>query len=330
MARLVAAFASSHSVMLTSTLEDWQMRFLERDRQIRFFDQQGNPCTYEELEARAPANADALVTPDAIAKRYADVQAAMLRLKKSIADARLDALIICGDDQHELLDEQLMPSIGIYYGKTIANGARPDNVTDWYVQAQNRRLEEKFARDYPCDQPLALHLIEGLLERGFDPATMSGLADGQCEGHAFSFMHRVYLDERPVPIVPVFLNTFYPPNQPSPARCLAFGEAMRDILAEYPADARIGFMASGGLSHFHADAYLDHEVIDALRRHDKAALAALDAKRLQSGSSEIRSWIVLGGIAPDLELDWVSYTPGYRTRALTGTGLAFASWVRNS
>ena len=330
MARLAAAFASSHSVMLTCTLEDWQSRFLERDRQLRFFDRRGNPCTYAELEARAPANADALVTPEAIAKRYADVQAAMRRLKQSIADARLDALIICGDDQHELLDERLMPSVGIYYGKTIANGVRPDNVTDWYVQAQNRRLEEKVARDYPCEQPLALHLIDGLLQRGFDPTTMSGLAEGQYEGHAFSFMHRTYLDERPVPIVPVFLNTFYPPNQPSPARCLALGEAMRSVLSEYPSDARIGFMASGGLSHFHAEAELDHEVIAALKRRDTAALATLDPKRLQSGSSEIRSWIVLGGIAADLDLDWVSYTPGYRTRALTGTGLAFASWVRNS
>ena len=33
----------------------------------------------------------------------------------------------------------------------------------------------------------------------------------------------------------------------------------------------------------------------------------------------------LGAVA-DLGLDWVSYTPGYRTPALTGTGLCFASF----
>ena len=57
-----------------------------------------------------------------------------------------------------------------------------------------------------------------------------------------------------------------------------------------------------------------------------AFLAALDPKRLQSGSSEIRNWIVLAGATPDFDIDWVSYTPAYRTEALTGTGLAFASF----
>lgn len=330
MVKLAAAFASSHSVMLTCTLEDWQSRFLERDRLIRYYDRNGNPCGYADLEARAPADARSLVTREAVAHRFEKVQAAMRRLKQSIAAARLDALIICGDDQHELLDERLMPSIGIYYGETIANGARPVNEKDWYVAAQNRRLEEGAARDYPCDSKLALHLIEGLMRRNFDLTTLSGLAAGQHEGHAFSFMHRTYLDERAIPIVPILMNTFYPPNQPSPARCLALGEALREVLADYPSDARIGFMASGGLSHFQAEEDLDQTVIDALRRRDTQALAALDPRRLQSGSSEIRSWIVLGGIARDLDLDWVSYTPGYRTAALTGTGLAFASWTGNS
>jgi 3-O-methylgallate 3,4-dioxygenase len=47
-----------------------------------------------------------------------------------------------------------------------------------------------------------------------------------------------------------------------------------------------------------------------------------------SGSSEIRNWICLAGAVTALDLDWVSYTPGYRTPALTGTGLCFASFRR--
>jgi len=50
-------------------------------------------------------------------------------------------------------------------------------------------------------------------------------------------------------------------------------------------------------------------------------------KRLQAGSSEIRNWLVLAGACTDLELKWSSYTPGYRTEALTGTGLGFAAWA---
>jgi 3-O-methylgallate 3,4-dioxygenase len=35
---------------------------------------------------------------------------------------------------------------------------------------------------------------------------------------------------------------------------------------------------------------------------------------------------VVAGAAADLDLAWLSYTPAYRTPALTGTGLCFARW----
>jgi hypothetical protein len=52
----------------------------------------------------------------------------------------------------------------------------------------------------------------------------------------------------------------------------------------------------------------------------------LNPKRLPAGSSEIRNWLVLAGAATDLTMSRVSYAPGYRTPALTGTGLGFATW----
>jgi 3-O-methylgallate 3,4-dioxygenase len=57
-------------------------------------------------------------------------------------------------------------------------------------------------------------------------------------------------------------------------------------------------------------------------------MAALDPKRLQAGSSEIRSWIVTSAAASaaGLDLKWIEYIAAYRTPALTGTGLAFARW----
>jgi 3-O-methylgallate 3,4-dioxygenase len=36
--------------------------------------------------------------------------------------------------------------------------------------------------------------------------------------------------------------------------------------------------------------------------------------------------LVLARAATDLTMSWVSYTPGYRTPALTGTGLGFPTW----
>ena len=329
MAQLVAAFASSHSVMLTCELEDWQRKFREFDPKGSYYDDAGKVCSYQDLLDRVPPNAADLVTDDAMAARFETVHGAMARLRREIADARLDALIVCGDDQAELFRDILMPSIGIYYGKTIRNGVRKELPPDqWYKRAQMKRLEEKVERHYPVDAALATHLISGFVEHNFDVAALKGLADGQHEGHAFSFIHKMYLQERVVPIVPIFLNTFFPPNQPTPARCLALGAALRALIDSYPHDLRIGIMASGGLSHFRAEESLDHQVIDAIRHRDLSFLAALDPKRLQAGSSEIRNWIVLTAATRGFDLDWISYTPAYRTEALTGTGLAFASWRR--
>jgi len=107
---------------------------------------------------------------------------------------------------------------------------------------------------------------------------------------------------------------------------VALGRALRELVAQWPQDLRVGVIASGGLSHFVVDEELDQQVIDAIRRKDSAALAGFDPKRLQAGSSEIRNWLVVGEMARDLDLAHVDYIPGYRTPALTGTGLAFAHW----
>ena len=327
MAKLAAAFASSHSVMLTCTLEDWQRNFREFDPQGQYYDRRGDPCSYVDLLERAPANARDLVSDEAVAQRYRQVQDAIAHLKKEIRAANLDVLVICGDDQKELFFENLMPSIGIYYGDTIRNAPRKELPPEkWYQRAQMKRLEDSQEALYPVHSAMATHFIEGLIDRGFDIAALKGLSEGQYEGHAYSFIHRTYLADAMLPIVPVFLNTFHPPNQPTPARCLALGSTLRDLIESFPGHARVGFLASGGLSHFTAEEDLDNSVIQALQRKDFHALGKLDPKRMQSGSSEIRNWIVLGAAARDLEMKWVSYTPGYRTPALTGTGLAFASW----
>jgi len=85
-------------------------------------------------------------------------------------------------------------------------------------------------------------------------------------------------------------------------------------------------MASGGLSHFVVDEPFDQALIDALRRKDAAFFRNAPLTKLMSGSSEMRNWICLAGTLGSMEMQWVSYVPGYRTPALSGTGLCFASF----
>ena len=334
MARLAAAFGSSHSVMLAAELQDWLTGFRQSDQRMKYYDREGKPSTYAEVLARAPANAEALVTPEAITGRFNAVQEAMRRLRSEIAQARLDALVILGDDQHELFQDRHMPSIGIYYGESIRNASRSNAKKftwpeDWYNRAQMRRFEEAADAHYPCHKALALGLIEGLVEREFDVSAVAGLDQDQSEGHAYSFVHRWYLKGNgatTLPVVPIFLNTYNPPNQPHPKRCVRLGAALKELIEQYPENLRVGLLASGGLSHFMVEEDLDRPVIEALRRKDVAFLGRLDPQRLKAGSSEIRNWIAVASAATELDLRWISYTPSYRTPALTGIGLCFASW----
>ncbi len=327
MAEFVAGFGSSHSVMLVCELEDWQRGFRTFDPKGTFFDRKGNVVSYDQLLKLAPANAPELVTDDAIARRFHSVQAAMAKMRVAVQAAKLDVMIICGDDQNELFSKNMQPAIGIFHGKTVRNPVKKDLPPDaWYKIAQNKRFEDGAPVDYPVHQKLAEHLITGLCNTGFDIASLGGMRDDQHIGHAYSYIHKFYIQDNQFPIVPIFLNTYFPPNQPTPQRCIALGKAIAELVKTWPENLRVGFMASGGLSHFQAEEDLDDAVVDAMRRMDLDFLGNLDVKRLQAGSSEIRNWLVLAGACPDFEMDWVAYEPGYRTEALTGTGLGFATF----
>ncbi len=58
------------------------------------------------------------------------------------------------------------------------------------------------------------------------------------EGHAFGFVHKRLMPRAVVPIVPVMVNTYYPPNQPSPRRCYRLGQAFAAAVKSFPEDAR--------------------------------------------------------------------------------------------
>ena len=140
MARLAAAFGSSHSVMLTCELEDWLTRFRDSDQRMPYYDREGRSRSYADVLAAAAPNAAELITPEAITRNFRATHDAMDRLKAEIASARLDVLIVLGDDQYELFHDQHMPAIGIYYGDGIRNATQPPAPPeDWYKRAQMRR-----------------------------------------------------------------------------------------------------------------------------------------------------------------------------------------------
>jgi hypothetical protein len=328
MAKIVLGMATSHTPMLNAPPTDWP-RFYERDSvRTHLLDTKGRLTSYEEQLKHAPAGIDGEISAERMAKRHETVQGAIARCGQYLAEAKLDALIVCGDDQEELYQHQNMPGILVYYGETIRNVplAPPPGEPSWGWKASARWHEEKVAREYPVHTGLAHHLIDELIDREFDIAASNGLEEGMGEGHAIGFVHRRVMQEPVVPVVPVSINTYYPPNQPTPRRCYKLGQAIRAAVESYPKDIRVGIIASGGLSHFVVDETLDRSFIDMLKSKDAGGIQGVPREKLNSGSSEIRNWIAVAGAVEHLSLEWSLYEPGYRTPAGTGTGLGFAFW----
>lgn len=325
MARLVAAFGSSHSPALNSPAEDMPGHARRDEMYAHHLDRQGNRVSYAELLRTAPAGID--VSAETLKQRVAACERHLDRLSASIREAKLDALIVVGDDQHEQYFEDNMPAFLVYAGATIVNSTLdlPAEAPEYWKRARSVYHEPAVPREYPVAKELALHLVRSIED--FDLAYAEKLAKPRGEGHAFGFVHRRFMDAHIVPIVPLVVNTYYPPNQPRPQRCFRLGRALASAIEKFPESQRIGIIASGGLSHFTVDEPLDRMVLKACAEGDEAALASIPLARLNSGNSEIRNWIVMAGAAAGLKPQWSEYVPLYRTPAGTGCGMAFAAWA---
>ena len=332
MAKIVLGLGSSHTPMLLAS-DETLPRFLETDQRIRHRDKEGQPATYAELLEKADPKMANMVAPAELVARQNKARAAGAHLSKVMNSSKLDALIIMSDDQDEAYLEDNRPTFAIYYGETILNSNEQheqyrQRFPEWYVQNRQAFFEDSKPRAYPVDSKLAVHMIEYLMDNGFDPASSKRMREGEGEGHGMAYVHRRLMDAaNPIPIVPVFLNTYFPPNQPRPRRCYALGQAIRKAVETFAGNARVGIIASGGLSHFLVDEDFDRAILKACADKDAPFLQNLPRNKLHSGSSEILNWVGVSGACEHLDLNWFEYVPGYRTPAGTGTGLSFATWA---
>ena len=131
-----------------------------------------------------------------------------------------------------------------------------------------------------------------------------------------------------IPAVPIVLNTFFPPNQPTVGRCFDFGRAICRAVTSWDSKARVGVIASGGLSHFVIDEEFDNMLLEGMKSGDRSQLVNIPADRFRSGTSETKNWITTAGALTDTELSMtvVDYVPCYRSDAGTGNAMGFVTW----
>jgi hypothetical protein len=241
--------------------------------------------------------------------------AAIGKLRDHVAALRPDVLILVGDDQHENLIDDNMPPFTIFMGKEAEASLS--------LRYLNQSKSENRTK-YSIDSKIAEALLNGLMEEGFDPSYSRQTRYAGGLGHAFARVLKFVSPEANYKVIPVMINTYYPPS-PSPERCVKFGQALARILGQIPGPERIVIVGSGGLSHTKIDEDLDAGFMRALQQNDLDYMAQMPAADLVEGTSEIRNWIVTAAAA-DSRGTMVDYYPLYRTATGVGCAMGFAYW----
>ncbi len=334
MAQIVYGFGTSHSPLLSTPPDKWHLR-VEADKKNPSLEFKENSYVYDQLvELRKDENLDHQSSLPVRTQRHEQCQKSIEQLKANLEQVDPDILIIIGNDQKEVFNENNTPAISMLYGDTVDHMAIPPErlaklPPGIAVAARGSSARENTS--YPIDADLSTHIISSLTADNFDIATMKSLPDGpngkRGMSHAYGFVYR-RLMQMPIPAVHVCLNTFYPPNQPTAARCVALGEAIGKAVLNYDKNYRVAVCGSGGLSHFVIDEEFDGIVIDALKILDMEKLASLSESYFRSGTSEIKNWITTAAIIKSgcLKINMLDYIPCYRSEAGTGNAMGFMTW----
>ncbi len=298
MARLIGGLATSHAPQLLMPPLQWQ-----------------DLPTRTKGPFRPKPDIKAELTDAAKIAKANRCNEAFKVLSKQLYAWAPDAVIVVGDDQHENILDDNMPPFVVY------TGAETDATLHFNYLGE--KSEDQMAR-YRVPADLASKLLHGLMEEGFDPAWSTKTREEVGLGHAFGRALKFLMPDQRFPIIPLMVNTYYPPA-PTAKRCLQLGVALRRVIDGLPGDARIAILASGGLSHTVVDEALDAEVIKALETHDTAYLGAMPSDILVEGTSEIRCWIIASG-AMQSGARMVDYVPCYRNEKGVGCAMGFAIW----
>jgi hypothetical protein len=298
MAKVIGCIGTAHAPQLLMPPEKWQ------DLPDRV--QNPGPERPELLKE---------LTLEAKQAKFKRCLAAMELLRQKLDEWAPDAFILIGDDQRENILEDNTPPFTIYVGAEVYATLH----FRYFGESPNAQKKK-----YRVHSALAESLLNGLMETGFDPAWSRKARIEAGLGHAFGRVLHFLMPERSYSIVPVMVNTYYPPA-PTAKRCLDFGKALREIINNSNDAQRVVVLASGGLSHTKIEEDLDHRFIEALKCCDTSYLANMPSSVLVEGTSELRNWIITAGVASK-GITMIDYVPCYRTLKGVGCAMGFGYW----
>jgi 2,3-dihydroxyphenylpropionate 1,2-dioxygenase len=222
------------------------------------------------------------------------VHRAFSRVKARLGALRPDAIAIVAGDHVEAFFLSAVPALAVYVGAECAGTFGP------------------YHYRFPIHESLARALVIEGIERGFD---LLYTQDAPLD-YAFYVPLHFTMPEPPVPIVPLHVNVYLPP-QPTPRRCYEWGQALGAILRTR--SERIVLVASGGMSHFPGteryaspDLDFDRAWLERLANGRGPETMALTSEELdKAGNVELRTWITLLGAVGEARAEVYAYEPSW-------------------
>ncbi len=340
MADIVLAIGCAHAPQLHTPIDQWEYHAQRDTEDAEPLWYKGDRVKYADLLARrSKLNLGEHLDLEVFKERVAKSHAAIERISDVFAEAEVDVAIIFGNDQGEMFLDDVRPAFTIMGSEHFENMPRtieqkrrlpPDiHISDL------GHLPDKEVQVYPGHPELAQYLAQQAMKNEFDvtyshrqhradPAYSftSGMP------HAYGFIYKQVFREKPVPHVPIDINTFFPPNQPDASRCYSLGRMIGKAVRIWDKDLKVALIASGGLSHPVVDEEFDRDIIKAMESGDLRYLLSYHEAYYRAGSSEIKSWIAMHGALRGTYLKGhlVDYQALYRTPAGTGSSAAFMYW----
>jgi 3-O-methylgallate 3,4-dioxygenase len=327
MAKIVLGIATSHSPQLSTPVDLWNLH-AERDRDNKELHYRGKVYDFAGLQKeRAGENLGSYISDEQWLAAYEACERGIAAARQKLAEVKPDILVVIGDDQRELFLDDNMPTFAVFWGERVECVPRPIETIKQSLRAASWANYGTKREFFPTVPDLGKHIVETMMQEEFDVAQLTQQTKDRSIGHAFTFTRtRIMEGDNLIPMVPIMINTYFPPNQPTPGRCYAFGKALRKAIESWDSDKTVAIIASGGLTHFVVDEELDRQILKGLEERDEALLSNIPMNELHSGTSESRNWITAGGAMEHLKMKLVDYIPAYRTSAGTGCGMAFAWW----
>ena len=124
MAQIVLGLGTSHSPQLSTPPDLWRNHGERDKRNPDLRKPDGRVYTYEEVLSSASPSLQKELTPDKWQARYDACQKGIAQVGATLADVAPDVLVMIGDDQKELFQDDNMPAMLVYWGDTFHNVPR--------------------------------------------------------------------------------------------------------------------------------------------------------------------------------------------------------------